>query len=225
PLLSSALPLRVASFALQGPERDRVQLLIHADVGVDYTGSKVTSIAYAIADQSGRMVENRAFDARLLPMVAGVPSSRQFSAGASLPPGDYTLKLAVVEGERVGSIEHEIHASLPQASVGVTLSELMVGGPIETGELLQPTIGYQVNYGVVHGYVEAYGAKSDALTVEYEVAKDAGSPALLNVDVPPRPAGDNRLIFTRVVPVQQLPPGRYLLRAVFSDNGKSVKTL
>ena len=225
PLLSSALPLRVASFALQGPERDRVQLLIHADVGVDYTGSKVTSIAYAIADQNGRMVENRAFDARLLPMVAGVPTALQYSAGASLPPGDYTLKLAVVEGERVGSIEHEIQASLPQASGGVTLSELMVGGPIETGELLQPTIGYQVNYGVVHGYVEAYGAKSDALTVEYEVAKDANSPALLNVDVPPRPAGDNRLIFTRVVPVQQLPPGRYLLRAVFSDDGKSVKTL
>jgi len=33
PLLSSALPLRVASFSLQGPERDKVQLLIHADIG------------------------------------------------------------------------------------------------------------------------------------------------------------------------------------------------
>src|SRR5436190_10158791 len=32
PLLSSALPLRVASFSLQGPERGKVQLLIHADV-------------------------------------------------------------------------------------------------------------------------------------------------------------------------------------------------
>ena len=36
PLLSSALPLRVASFSLQGPERDKVQLLIHADIGTDY---------------------------------------------------------------------------------------------------------------------------------------------------------------------------------------------
>src|SRR5262249_48192519 len=110
-------------------------------------------------------------------------------------------------------------------SAGVTLSELMVGGPVESGELLQPTVGYQVNYGVVHGYVEAYGAKGDALTVEYEVAKDADSPALLNVDVAARPAGADRLIFTRTVPIQQLPPGRYLLRAVFSDNGRSIKTL
>jgi VWFA-related protein len=225
PLLSSALPLRVASFALQGPERDRVQLLIHADVGADYTGSKVTSLAYVIADQAGRMIENRAFDARLLPVVSGVPSALQYSTGASLPPGDYTLKLAVVEGDHVGSIEHPIHASLPQVTSGVTLSELIVGGPLETSELLQPTIGYQVNFGVVHGYIEAYGAKDDGLTVEYEVAKDADSPALLNVDVPPHPAGENRVIFTRTVPVQQLPPGKYLLRAVFSDNGKSIKTL
>ena len=224
PLLMSALPLRVASFALQGPERGRVQILIHADVGSDYSSSKVASVAYMIGDQNGKLVDNRAFDMRLLPIMSGVPSALQYSAGASLPPGDYTLKLAVVEGGRVGSIEHTIHATLGQAS-GMTLSELMVGGPIELGELLQPTIGYQVTFGAVHGYVEAYGAKTDGITVEYEVAKDAESPALLDVDVPPHAAGEGRMIFSKVMPVHQLPPGRYLLRAVFSEAGRSVKTL
>ena len=37
----SALPLRVATFSLQGPEADKVQLLIHADVGTDYSASQV----------------------------------------------------------------------------------------------------------------------------------------------------------------------------------------
>src|SRR5207237_1027887 len=156
PLLMSALPLRVASFALQGPERGRVQILIHADVGSDYSSSKVASVAYMIGDQNGKLV---------------------------------------------------------------------VGGPIEVGELLQPTIGYQVTFGAVHGYVEAYGAKTDGITVEYEVAKDAESPALLDVDVPPHAAGEGRMIFSKVMPVHQLPPGRYLLRAVFSEAGRSVKTL
>ena len=96
---------------------------------------------------------------RLLPVMNGVPSPLQYTAGASLPPGDYTLKLAVAEGERVGSVEHAMHAALPAAS-GLTLSELMVGGPIEVGELLTPTIGYQITFGSVHGYVEAYGAKT-----------------------------------------------------------------
>ena len=47
----------------------------------------------------------------------------------------------VAEGDRVGSVEHVVHAVLPPAASGLTLSELMVGGPLEVGELLTPTIG------------------------------------------------------------------------------------
>jgi VWFA-related protein len=224
PLLASALPLRVASFALQGPERDRVQLLIHADIGSDYPASKVVSVGYVITDQNGRLIDNKAADMRLLPVMSGVPSALQYTAGASLPAGDYTLKLAVVEGERVGTVEHTIHAALPSAG-GVTLSELMVGGPIEVGELLTPTIGYQITFGTVHGYLEAYGANAESVTMEYEVAASTDAPALLNVDVSPRPAGENRLIFTKVMPTNALPPGKYVLRAILSADGKSIKTL
>src|SRR4029077_6369139 len=78
PLLASALPLRVASFALQGPEREKVQLLIHADVGTDYPASKVVSVGYVITDRDGRMVDTRAADMRLLPVMNGVPSSLQY---------------------------------------------------------------------------------------------------------------------------------------------------
>jgi VWFA-related protein len=224
PLLVSALPLRVASFALQGPERDRVQILIHADVGTDYSASKVVTAAYVIADTNGRTVDNKSFDARLLPIMSGVPSALQYKAGASLPPGDYTLKLAVAEGDRVGTVEHVIHATLPQAGA-LAFSELMVGGPIEVGEILQPTIGYQVTFGAVHGYFEAYGADAGRVSVEYEVAADETSPALIDVDVAPHPVGDSRTIFTRVLPIQQLPPGKYLLRAVVSVDNREVKTL
>ena len=173
PLLASALPLRVASFALQGPERDKVQLLIHADVGTDYPSSKVDLGRLRHHRQERPLVDSKAADMRLLPVMSGVPSPLQYTAGASLPPGDYTLKLAAVEGERVGTVEHLIHAGLP--AVGdLTLSELMVGGPLDVGELLTPTIGYQINFGSVHGYLEAYGAETDAVTIEYEVATDLG---------------------------------------------------
>jgi VWFA-related protein len=224
PLIVSALPLRIASFALQGPERDRVQVLIHADIGTEYSSSKVVSAAYVIADRNGRMVENRAFDARLLPIMSGVPSALQYKAGASLPPGDYTFKLAVAEGDRVGTVEHEIRARLPESN-GLVFSDLMVGGPVDLRELMQPTIGYQVTFGSVHGYFEAYGPGAGSVGVEYEIATDERSPALIDVDVPARPAGDARTIFTRVIPVHQLPPGKYLLRAVVSVNDQSVETL
>ena len=201
-----------------------MQLLIHADVGTDYSASKVVSVGYVITDRDGRLVDNRAADMRLLPVMTGVPSALQYTAGASLPPGEYTLKLAAVEGDRVGTVEHVIHAALPSAG-GLTLSELMVGGPIDVGELLTPTIGYQVTFGTVHGYVEAYGPKQDDVTMEYEVAASADAPALVNVDVPPRQAGDARTIFSRTIPIHQIPPGKYILRAILSSAGRSVATL
>jgi VWFA-related protein len=224
PLIASGLPLRVASFALQGPERDRIQILIHADIGSDYSSSKVATLAYLISDKNGKVLADTVIDARLPPVLTGVPSPLQFKTGASLAPGDYTLKVAAVEGDRIGTVEHVIHAALPKTDA-MSFSELMVGGPLVVGELLQPTIGYQVTFGTVHGYFETYGAASSDVTVEYEIGTDENSPALLNADVPPYPAGESRTIFSRVMPVHQLPPGKYLLRAIVSVNNRSVKTL
>jgi len=224
PLIATALPVRLASFALQGPERNRVQLLIHADIGTDYPASKIVAVNYLITDSAGKIVDRKTSDVRLMPVMNGVPSPLQFTTGASLPPGDYTMKLAVAEGDRAGSVEHLVHAALPAAN-GLTLSELMVGGPIEVGELLTPTIGYQINFGAVHGYVETYGANPEGVTMEFEVATDPDAPALLNVDVPIHQVTDSRAIFTKVMPTQALPPGKYVLRAILSAGGASIKTL
>jgi VWFA-related protein len=223
PLLSSALPLRVASFSLQGPEAGKVQVLIQAEIGSEYASSKAVAVGYLIADKDGRQVDTKAEVVRVSPPLTGVPSALRYTAGASVPPGDYSLKLAIAEGERVGTVEHTIHAGLESAGA-LKVSELMVGGPTEVGELLKPTIGYDVTFGSVHGYVEAYGSGLDALTMEYEIATDPTAPALLNVDVPPRPAGDTRVIFTRVMPIHQLPPGKYFLRAILSSDGRSIST-
>lgn len=225
PLLMLALPLRVATFALQGPEQGRVQLLIHADIGHDYAAPTTVSVGYAIVDAAGRTVETRSMDSRLPPVVNGVPSALQFVAGASLPPGEYTLKLAAAEGDRAGSVEHPFHARLVSAG-SLLLSPLMSGGPFAAAnELLAPTVGYTVNFGLLHGYLEAYGPQAEAATVTYEVAADATSPALLTGKAPGRLGGDDRMIFTLVMPVSQLPPRRYVLRAIVSAAARPVKML
>jgi len=103
---------------------------------------------------------------------------------------------------------------------------LMVGGPADLHELLQPTVGFAVNFGVVHGYLEAYGPQAEAVTVKYEIAADAASAPLITANVPGRLAGaDDRMIFTSSMAVPQLPPGRYVLRALVSAAAKPVKTL
>ena len=224
PLPMSALPLRVATFALQGAEANKVQLLIHADVGNGYTAARRVAIGYAILDQNGQEVDVRRFETRLPPVMNGVPSALQFVGGASLPPGDYTLRLAASDGERSGSVEHRFHAKLSENGA-VKLSELMAGGPTAVREFLSPTIGYTVTFGSVHGYLEAYGDQAEAVTVRYEIAASATSPTLIAADVPGRLFGDDRMIYTLVMPVQQLPPGRYVLRALVSLAARPLKTL
>jgi VWFA-related protein len=224
PLLTSALPLRVATFSLQGPEAAKVQVLIHADVGTDFTGPKRIAVGYTITDRTGKMVDSNGSDLRLAPLVTGVPSSLEYVAGASLTPGDYTLKLAFADGDRAGSVEHPIHASLLEAG-GVKLSELMVGGPADPNATLRPTIGYSVAYGSLHCYLEAYGPESNAVNVKYEVAASETDAAILSADVPPRQAGDGRAVFTRVLQVRALPPGKYFLRAIVNAAGQPAKTL
>ncbi|MDR1990573.1 MAG: hypothetical protein LBQ09_10130, partial [Acidobacteriaceae bacterium] len=225
PLPMSALPLRIATFSLQGPEVGRVQLLIHADIGTDYPTSRPVTLAYTIADAGGRIVESQGAVARLPPIMIGVPSALQFVAGASLPPGDYLLKLAVAESDRIGTVEHQFHAGLVPAGA-VTFSDLMVGGPDGSlSDLLQPTIGHTIVFGAVHAYVEAYGPAAGALTAKYEIAATADGEALFTKDVQARTAGSARAIFTEVLPVRQLPPGDYVMRVTVANEAGPVKVL
>jgi VWFA-related protein len=224
PLPMASLPVRVATFALQGSDAGRVQVLIHADIGRDFKAPRRLALGYSIVDQHGQEVDTRRIESRLLPVMNGEPSALQFAAGASLVPGEYTLRLAAADGERAGSVEHRFRADLSTAG-GVKLSELVVGGPTAIREFLSPTVGYTVSFGSVHGYLEAYGDQADAVTVKYEIVAAQGSAALLTADVPGRLFGDDRIIFTHVMAVRELPPGPYVLRALVSLAGRPLTTL
>lgn len=225
PMPVPGLPLRVATFSLQGPETGRVQLLLHADVGADYPSSRTVALGYVITDLNGRVVQSQAAETRLTPLMNGVPSPLQYAGGASLPPGEYHLKLAVAEGDRVGTIEHTLRAGLVEAG-RIKVSDLMVGGPGGTeASPVQPTVGHSVFFGRVHGYVEAYGEGAGGLKARYEVASSEDGEAILSDDVSPVMAGGSRAIFTRVVPVRQLPPGKYVLRVTLTSGNDTVQAL
>lgn len=217
PLQLSALPVRLITFSLRGPEASKVQLLIHADVGEGYSSARSVSLGFIISDRAGKVVDTQIGNGRLPPIMTGVPSPLQYAGGASLDPGEYTIKFSVAEGDRVGSVEHTVKAGLVNAN-GVELSDLMAGGPTDNQDLLRPTVGHTISFGSVHGYVEAYGADAERVQVRYEIAAELESEALIASDVPARLAGSGRAIFSQVLPVRQLPPGRYALRAVVTSN-------
>ena len=225
PLVVSSLPIRVATFSVREPETSKIQLIIHADVGSAYTVSEPVSIGYTIVDaKTGRVIESQVGAGRLAPVMRSVPSALQYSTSVSVEPGDYTLKLAVADGNRLGTVEHHIHAALVAAGP-LSVSELMVGGPPDATNPMRPTVGYSVGFGVVQGYLEAYGSVGDAPQVKYEIAASPDAEALIEADAEGVPGGRDRTIFSQMILVRQLPPGKYVLRAVVSSLGKAVKTL
>ena len=225
PLTLSGLPLRVISFNFQGPDPSKVQLLIHADVGQSYKAPQSVAVAYMITDDAGRIIEGQAVTQRLSPGSRGMPSPLVFSAGAALAPGDYVLKLAAAEGNRVGTVEHPIHVALIDGGA-LQLSDLTVGGPVQTAAApLRPSVGYTVRFGVVHAYLEAYGAGASTASAKFEVARDEQSAALVTEIVAARPVNESRALFSRMLPVSALPPGTYQLRAIVEAGGAPVGTV
>lgn len=212
PLPVAGLPLRVATFALAGVERDRVQVLIHAEVGRSYAERLPISIAFTITGADGSIVDTRLSRGMLAPAFGGIPSAAVYTGAASLAPGDYVLKLAASDGESVGSVEHAFHAALAGSS-GVTLSDLIAGtAPGDTAGP-RPPISSTAWYGTMQAYLESYGRESGRVAVRYEIAADDEQPAIAGADASRRPVGDERAIHTATLPVGMLPPGVYRLRA------------
>jgi VWFA-related protein len=218
PLVSSAVPIRVAAFAFGGQERGKVQLAVRAEIGEGYSSPVSMVVGYLLLGADGKVVDSRGVERELRPLTDGVPSALEFAATISVEPGEYVLRVAATDGSRVGSAERKVSARLHEAG-GLRTSDVIAGGPVYTTTSLQPTVTSTVAFGNLHAFVEAYGASASSTTVRFEVARMRDGPALIAADAVVRPAGADRAIFTQVTSVQRLPPGNYLLRAIVHTSG------
>jgi len=224
PLPASSLPIRAIAFTFRGLDEGKVRLLIHAEIGSAYTSPQRLPVAYFVFDKNGKAVDGQMTDVRLAPAATGVPSAVVFTGGASVDPGDYTVKIVVADGERVGSVELPVHAALLDLG-RLQLTELIAGGPLPPANLLRPSVGARVSFGSVHGYLEAYGPDAATLRVTFEVAGEDRGPAILNADVQGLLVAQERVVFSQMMLVQALPPGSYRLRALVSQGNTLVTTL
>lgn len=224
PLPAASLPLRAIVFPFRGLEAGKVRLLVHADIGTAYTAIQRVAVGYYVVDKDGKSLDGQVSEVRLAPAVAGVPSSLAFSGGASVDPGDYTLKIAVADGDRIGSLDVPVHASLLDLD-RVQLTELLAGGPVPPVNLLRPSVGTVVNFGSVHGYLEAYGPDAATLGVRFDVVAEERGPAILSADVRGQLVGDERVVFSQTINTNELPPGPYRLRALIVRGNALLTTL
>src|SRR5262245_2926402 len=219
----AALPIRVATFSMRGAGRKTIQLMIQGEVGADYSAQKSVVLGFVIADANDRIVQRRAGNSSLRPVAPGQPSALQFTTSVTLDPGDYTMKLAVADGDRVGSVEHPIHAALETAG-SIAFSDLVVGGAGSAKPAIPPPIGPTIRTDFVQGVLEAYGATAADVRGRLEIANAPDGPSSISAALAVA-NGSGRAVLTQVLPVTDLPPGRYVLRAVVGAPDTAPRTI
>ena len=226
PLTLSALPLRVISFNFQGPDPSRIQLLIHAHVGQSYTAPQSVAVAYMITDSTGRVVEESGRNGTDAPAAALACRRRCYSRPARRsPPGDYVLKLAAAEGNTVGSVEASDsrvadRCRCAQAERSDCRRAVPSGrdadqpvSRLHSALRRRPRLprGVRTGGGNRNRAVRSRSRRAIACLGE----RDRGGAADQR----------SRALFSRMVPISALPPGRYQLRAIVDCGGATVKTL
>lgn len=222
PELVAELPLRVATYSVRDPGSAQLRILVSAEVGqADLPAPEGVAVAFVLRDRSGR-VSAGGFDT--LPDAASAGPAL-FVGAAAVPPGAYLLKLAALDSRgRRGSVEHPLQAALTEAGE-FTLSDLILSGHEES--TLRPAVDPELRGAGCLAYLELYGREPRALdeaSVAVEVAGSEAGPTLFSVPAPVTgDAGAERRIAQVSVPVDQLPAGDYVARAVVSVAGAPVR--
>ena len=209
------LPLRVVG--LSSPNPGDAKLTVVALVEPLDRGVTFESAAFGLIDARGRLVAQWTANAREL------GSLPVMSAGLA-SPGRYRLRVAAIDtAGRRGSADYDLAAEAMTVN-GTTLSTMVLG--VSFGRTFVPKLQFAAEP-TANGNFEIFDPPpAGTLSVAMELAATEDGPALVRVPGTIAATGDaTRRRATGVVPIGQLAPGDYLVRAVVSLDGQPIATL
>ncbi len=229
PISIQELPLRVATYAYQGTEREQMRIQVAAEVDAPGDVPSPLTVGIVLRDAEGRAVLTRQQQLTATPVHTADGPVLEASFPLTISPGTYSLRVAVVDatGQR-GSVEHPVHAQVTSS------------GPLAAGDLVvadqsssqpggvQAPVEARVTGDRLVVYTELY-ADSPAVwehtTVHIGVADTAKGPARTRTTVTFDGVEEaRRSVVSANVPVGDLPPGRYVARArVVYNSGEVVE--
>jgi VWFA-related protein len=220
PLPAVEIPLKLTTYTFRAPREQKMRLFIAAEIDRSINAEGRFTAGYVVVDFDGKLVTSQ-MDSEL-PPAADRQVQRYFSQ-ASVEPGKYTVKLAVVDdGGRRGSIERVAEARLTQAGA-FRATDLLIGeGPDRGWGLpLAPSVTGEIAGGSLHGHLELFGDRPEVFEgagVTLEIVAAGASAPVRRAPMQLTPSQDDarcRIASVRV-DVTELPPGEYIARAVIS---------
>jgi VWFA-related protein len=213
PRLAAELPVRLAAYTLRQPNREGLKVLVVLETVVATAGQDVT-VGFVLVNDRGLVVASG----------AGSTDTGRYTFPVDVGPGKYVLKAAGVEaGGRQGSVERRFDATLG-GSGDIRVSDFILAQP---SDALIPSV-VRVSSDRLVGYLELYAPATwspEAGSVTIGVTTSDDSAPLLSVPAEFSGAGSGRWVVRGVLPLSDLPPGRYLATARLAIAGLSAEPL
>lgn len=216
PLVIGDVPIRLSTYNFRDPDSSKIRLYIAAEIGRGLKAADERALAFALFDRQGRVIDSGMQRKTLFPRDGASPSPLVYDGTLIVNPGEYVLKLAVVDAEgRLGTVERAVHARLHDVGA-LRAGDLVVGPRGRGARMLRPPTDARVA-DRAFSFIELYGQREsdfDAVAVDIEVAEAADGPALVSGAAPYAAvqARLERQAFTEL-DLGVLPPGRYVARA------------
>jgi len=216
PRTATALPLVLSHTTLRADTRDRVRVILSAEIGRGLALSGEVNVAYVVSDTAGRVVGS-ASEKRQLPTAGqGAGAALAYVEVLAIPSGVYSVKLAAMDATgRIGSILHHVDAREAKGE-RARLSDLVLADPARrSGDQLTPLADGRVMGDRLDTYIEVYPEPRTRVTsVAFDISELPDTPALLSgASTPQERDGGGRWTAGVTVDLRVLPPGVYTVSA------------
>jgi len=206
------LPLRAAAYASRNPEDKKVRVL--ALFEPIEPGTKLNAATIMMYDKSGSGAAQ--WNGRS-PDFAGETTVAALVA----EPGEYRMRVAATDASgRSGAVDLQVSAALIEAGP-IHLGDLVLGKSVEGAPV--PVMQFHGESEAL-AMIELYGRPAGPLVAYVEVLDKPDGEALHAVPLSPSATSEpDRFLLAASVPLGDLKPGDYLVRAVVGVQGQEGK--
>ena len=211
------LPLRTAAYVSENPADEKLKVVTIVEP-LD-PSAKIVSLTAALFDEKGHSnAQWTATDTDARPLIGAMAA----------PPGVYRLRVAATDTlGRAGTTDAEVRVELAPAGT-LSLSGVVLG--ISRNGVFTPKMAFTDEPSALAS-VEVYGQPGgQPMWVSFELARTLNGPALVTTPgVIESTRARDRFLVTGAVPINSLPPGDYVVRAIGGlkgqPTGRSLRTL
>jgi len=228
PILTADIPLKMTTYTFQDPASAKLKILMAVEIDRSLNPQENLTLGYVMLNDQGQPGASR-IETKVAAPVDGVRRVQQWVGAAIAPPGNYTLKVAVVDDSgRRGSVERTIAARLNAFGQVRATDLLLADNTTQNAGDAPPPVAADLTGDELHAYFELLSEAPEQLTnatVVVEVAQSETGRAIESAQATLQVADiaqGRRRMAEAGLPIGLLPPGEYVARAVISVSGRRV---